>query len=381
MYCVSGSATIGGTTKTNAIFPMPIVDPTASAKVTLSFRGQCDTPDALLHWMQPTIQAAGPTVAVLNQSGTNDGTNGPAFVFAGPYAGYGGEPGLYNNMCMVVDGLTVLCPFNGTYGGWGFFGTAQARIISGSYQTMAIVPSGGAWPQLNPNNISNQWTYGAQMPSAGNNDLSDVTYWSAYGATYGYMPSEHSTALSVRCNYNIIGVEGYAGNGVNMNHGGRIYYASVEANLQGMGFLDGAVRLDVDTLDGEANTNIVYDPINRGIGTIGMRGNAGGYTGGGIVNGGSAITMIQQDMPTGAVTSPQGPPATTAGWLNAYYRPALINLAISGGTLSALTITGPGGAVAQSIPAACTLYFFCVPAGQTYTPTYTGTAAHTVTLI
>jgi hypothetical protein len=84
---------------------------------------------------------------------------------------------------------------------------------------------------------------------------------------------------------------------------------------------------------------------------------------------------------TGPVASPQAAPATTVAWGNYYYRDAEMTLSVAAGTLSALTITGPAGTISQTIPASTTFYRFTLPSGHIYTPTYTGTLTHTITLL
>jgi hypothetical protein len=92
---------------------------------------------------------------------------------------------------------------------------------------------------------------------------------------------------------------------------------------------------------------------------------------------GTGIKLTALDNPAGPVASPQAPPASTVAWPNDYYRDAEITLSVSGGTLSALKTD----AVPEFLPASCTLYKFTVPAGHSYTPTFTGTLTHTVKLL
>lgn len=377
-YLANSAPTIGGSFKGNAIIPL-LPQPVTAGKVVLKLTGAPPAAaDALPHWQQLVPQLGGTTIATTRTDGTDDGTYGPAFVIGGPWDGYGGEPGLFSNMCIVVDGLTIQTPFNGTYGGFGFFGIAQARVLSAAYMPAAIVPSGGAFPQFDAASITNQWTYGLQMPCIGNNDLSDVLFFSAYGATYGFMPSEHCTAESIRANYCVIGIEGYSGTGGAMVHGARIKYASVEDCAQGLGFLDGTVKLDIDTLDAEAVANVIFDPSNHGQGSIGIRSDSGaGYHASGFVDGGTGLAVTCLDNTPGPVGSPQAAPASTVAWGNFYYRDAEITLSVAGGSLSALEID----ATAQVVPAAATFYRFTLPAGHSYTPTYTGALTHTVTLL
>lgn len=379
IYVVNGAAVIGGTPDTNAQITLPLVATTAP-KTTLVFKGSGI--DTLPHWQQTTPEMSGTTLACTRLDGTNDATYGPAFVIAGPYNGYGGPGGLYNNMCTVIDGVRICPPFNATFGGFGFYGQAQARVLSGSYMPMAIVPASGPAPKFDQSNISNQWSYGLQMPVAGNNDLCDVLYWTGYGATYGFMPSEHTVFESVRCNYCIIGIEAYGS--ANPFHGMRGKYASVEVCSQALGFNNVAgnpIRLDIETLDTENIVNyIVYDPNNYGGGYIGFRCDANstgqGYLSSGVINGGVNLRVVNLGESPGTLSSPQAPPSSGSPWVNGYYRDAWITLSTSGGTVTALSIDS----TAQNVAAGAVQQFF-LASGHSYTPTYTGVLSHTVMLI
>jgi hypothetical protein len=370
---------VGATYEGNALFPFPLVAGTGNAKATVDYVGLGGDVCALPHWEQAEPQLTGSTVLVLRADGTDDGTYGPSSVFGGPYNGYGGEPGTYTNLSVTVDQVCVAGPFNPTFGGWDFFGVAEAFVPNGSFMPLGIVPS-GAWPQLNNASISNQYTWGLRMPSAGNNDRCDTGYWSAYGLCYGFGPSEHATWVSVRCNYCIIGIEGYAGNAVTMAHAIRGGYASVEACAQALGFFDGVVKMDISTLDSESVANVVYDPSSHGQGTICFRGDEGtGYASSGVVNGGAGLRLYNLNQAAGPVSSPQAPPATTVAWLNGYYRDAWMTVALSGGhTFTSLDIDS----AAQPAAAGAGAYAFMLPAGHSYTPAYSaGTLTHTVTLL
>lgn len=375
-YLADSAPTIGGTFKGNAIIPL-LPQPVAAGKIVLKLTGApALAADSLPHWEQEVPQLGGTTIATTRTDGTNDATYGPAFVIGGPVDGYGGEPGLFSNMCVIIDGITIQTPFNGTYGGFGFFGLAQARVLSAAYMPAAIVPSGGSFPEFDNSAITNQWTYGLQMPCAGNNDLCDVLYFSAYGATYGFMPSEHTVAESIRCNYCIIGIEAYAGNSVTMVHRARIKYASVEDCAQCLGFLDGEVRIDIETLDQESGAHAIFDPSNRGQGSIGLGGQGNGYLAS-AVDGGAGLRVINLDATPGPVGSPEAPPASGSPWANLYYLDAEITVTAAGGSLSALSIDS----TAQAVPSGATFYRFTLPAGHSYTPTFTGSITHTVTLL
>ena len=393
IYVLNGAATIGGATAGNALIPLPVIS-TSAASVTLALKGAWG--DSVPHWLQATPEMSGTTLACTNLSGTNDATYGPAFVIGGPWNGYGDSTFNFTNVRITVEGIRVATPFNGTFGGFGFWGMGQARVRKSSYMPMAIVPSGGAAPHLLPGSISNQWTIGLLMPSVNNNDMSEVDGFTAYGATFGLMVSEHCRFDNIRVNYNVIGVcPVVGGNGVAGHQTGDGGYVSAEGNnFAALGTyvaannisakLEGFPKFRIRCLDVEipGGGYVIHDPTNVATGDVGVMDVGTGYLTSTLpISGGTGIRVIALAQLPGPVSSPQAPPSSTSGWVNAYYRDAEITLSVSGGSLSALTLTGAGGAVSQVVPASSTFYRFTLPSGQTYTPTYTGALTHTVTLL
>jgi hypothetical protein len=379
LYCVAGAAVIGGATLGNAQIPLPVINP-VTEKVVLAFTASTKAMDqSLMHWDQLVPQSSGPVLACLRTDGTNDATYGPASVIGGPFNGYGGDLGLFSNMMPSVDGIMLMLPYNSTFGAWDFFGMAEAFIPNFSAMTMAVVNYGATssppFPNIsNCNNITNTWTFGVRMPCTGNNDRCDMTYGSVEGLCYGYMPSEHSSSDTFRGIYCIIGIESYSGNGVAMPHSGRIQYASVEGCANTLGFMDGIVNIDVDTIDSETSSCIVYDPSNRGVGTIYLR-SAGGSPAfvtnlGGVQNGATGCRIIALDNVVfiGPRTGPAAPANNTA-LANGYYRDATIYMSATTGITAVKvdsTTTGMTAAANVVIPVR-------VPSAHSFTVTYTGT--------
>jgi hypothetical protein len=390
-YLMNSAATIGGAGfQGNAILPLPVQSATAQ-KITLRFKGAASLgADTLPHWLQQVPQQGGTVWATTRTDGTNDATYGPAFVLGGPWNGYG-ENAVFSNMCVILDGITVQPPFNGTYGGFGFWGVAQARVLSASYMPSAVVPSGTGFPQFNANSISNQWTIGLLMPAVNNNLLCDILYFSAYGATYGLMATEHTTCVSVRCNYCVVGVSPVVGGGDTLAHPILLGEVAAETNVYAIGIypnaginskLNGYPNFQVRTLDTEGNTFILHDPGNLATGQIAFQGidAVNGYLNtGAIQSGGTGVKMIALGQQAGPVSSSAAPPATTVAWPNYYYRDAWVTVALSGGhTFTSLDIDS----AAQPNAAGAGTYQFLLPSGHSYTPAYSaGTLTHTVTLL
>jgi hypothetical protein len=376
MYVVAGAATVGGGTLGNAIFPIPLVNATTNPKVTLSYRGLMSDSSALLHWLQPNIQCNGAVLAVLRLDGANSGTYGPPSVIGGPFQGYGGSTSVFNNLQPVIDNLSVLLPFNSTFSGFDFFGSAEACVKTASVMPMATVASGTPWPQILTGNITNSPQFGLRMPDVNNNDRCDVTSFSSEGQSYGIMVSEHSNVISVRSILCVIGIQAYASSST--PHGAHLHYASVEACSQAMGVLStgSVVKIQVDQLDYEGPTTfLLYDTANLSAGEIRFRNAGTGYLSSLTNTASGSIRLYNLDQPAGPVGSPQSPPANNAAWVNYYWRDAWVTLSAT--TVTALKID----ATAQGISGSPATYSFLLPSGHSYTPTFTGSLTHTVSLV
>lgn len=338
-----------------------------------------------VNWAQLVPGVSNAVIACLRTDGTNNGSNGPAHILGGPVNGYGGESGAatgWSNLHLVVRGLSTLSPYNATFGGLDMFAIATQDIESFSALCMAVIPAASApSPSMaTPSNISNQWGWGIRFASSGNNADIRAGKVLCEGHCYGIGPSEHAVIQSARAVANITGIESYSGNGITMVHSGTIVKATVESCTNALGALDGIVRLDILCLDTESiSGKQIFDPSNRLQGYVNLRPqNAAGFyaTSGQWVNGGSGVRVINGMTTPGPVASPQAAPASGSPWFNGYYHDAEVTLSVATGTLSALVTD----AVAETLPASCTLYKFTVPSGHSYTPTYTGTLTHTVKL-
>jgi hypothetical protein len=376
IYGVAAAPTIGTAIGGgNAQIPLPNIVDTGQKLVLVYTSSTKGYDQALMHWLQVTPQAAGAVLACMSVAGTNDGTYGPSSMVGGPFRGYGGGSLANFSNCMpVIDGVQLLVPYNTTIAGFDFYGMAEAVIMNSSCMSMAVVPAAPPYPNItNSGNISNTYVFGVRQPSEGNNDRSDILYFSTEGMCYGVMWSEHGSIDTIRCIYSIIGIEGYSGNAVSMAHAARIKYASVEGSGQGMGFQNGSGNLDQDTLDCETVTNQVYDPGNLLNASVGTRG-------GSNRNGGAGVRIYNLDQPPGPVNAPSAPPSSGNPWTNNYVKDVWISITISTGTITGLSYTGQNGVTkAQALPGSTTVIGFELPANSTYTPTFTGTIAHQVT--
>jgi hypothetical protein len=373
----------------NSLIPLPIIS-SAAQKILLVFTGQTKTIDqALPHWYQLVPQAASSILMCLRTDGTNDGTYGPSSVIGGPFDGYGGELGLYTNMMPSIDGLQVVLPYNSTYGGFDFFGCAEAVVVNSSSMPLGVVNYGSTSSPPFPNistygNISNQWTSGLKMPCTGNNARCDVYSFSCYGLCYGMMPSEHSAVVWTRVGYCLIGVMAYSGNGVSMPHAGRIWRALGQTCNYMLGCLDGAVNLDADAVDIESGY-LVTDTSSRLHGTMGMRilGGSPGYISSTLPYYSTQPAYLKlvclDNISLYGLQASGAPaaPATTVPQQNAYFVDATVYVTSTAaitaakvstqaapGTMTAITGLTTAGAGTVAIP---------VPAGLWFSVTSSGT--------
>jgi hypothetical protein len=167
-----------------------------------------------------------------------------------------------------------------------------------------------------------------------------------------------------------------------MVHNAHIISGGAEFCTNALGAFDGGIKIDIDNFRTESISKIVFDGSNRLQGMIGLRAQgAGGTYSSGFFTGGSGVRLINLMTTPGPVASPQAPPASGSAWSNFYYRDAWITLSAT--TITGVTITGQSGAggVAQNgLAGSPATYTFFLPTGCSYTPTYTGTLTHTVTL-
>jgi hypothetical protein len=246
MYAVGGSPTVGGSTYGNAYVPLPVISGTAR-KVSLEFRGLGDASE-LDYWNQLTPDVASSGLICLANSGSVSGTYGPTHIIGGPYDGYGGTSVNFSNMLAVLNGITLIAPFNGTCGGADFFGVGEANVGMGagvSAQALAVPPSSGAVPTMGTNAaleaITNFGYYGIRMPSYNNNANCNIGTFSAEGFCEGLGISEHTTWHRVEINYCYNGTIAYltaAGGGGPSNYPATGLYIVIGECYNGILFLD-----------------------------------------------------------------------------------------------------------------------------------------------
>jgi hypothetical protein len=260
VYMVSGSLTQGGSALANALLPLPMISSTAH-KITLCLKG-VGMAAALPLVTQTTGQKAG-TVLKSAVIGTNDATYGEASIIGGPTpkqgGGYNNNSPLFNNMCIVIDGIGFSLSNNPSICAMDFRGVAEV-----------VIRSAGIFADAAPTSIAQAtatWQFGVAMPEARNNALCHIYQIGMYGMYYGIKTSEHTTIDWIATVFCVVGI------GVgkfSAPHHSRINYACVELCITGIaaldyGFIDIAM-LDYEPQIGGGNFNpylLIDDGSNK----------------------------------------------------------------------------------------------------------------------
>lgn len=382
VYLIAGSPTTGGTTYGSAQIPLPVIEANdlgnpsvAQQKFTLVFKGTADA-TALYHWNQSVPQQSGAVLRTTYDAGTSQPATGAVSVIGGPNAQgggvtaheYGAATNRWDNLLVVVDGITIEVPQNGNICGFDFQGVAEANVFNAS--VLARSTSTGAPAIPSPN-----WSFGLYMPQTNNNDNCNIGYYSCEGLVYGLIIQEHVQINSIRLINCFDGLVVWPSSG--FPHRNIIQYASIENCAKCVVFASpGISKLDIMSLDIEWMTGtvsgvtcrIVDDPNNGAYGTIYVGSNGGdagvslknALGGSNGVNGGAHLKVINIDESAGAVAAPTVPASTTA-LVNPFWRDAAV--VITSGTVTNITVDG----TTQLTATPGTVY---VPTGKSITMTY-----------
>ncbi len=381
VYLIAGNPTTGGTTYGSAQIPLPIIEANdfgspavAQQKFTLVFKGTIDA-TALYHWNQSVPQQSGAVLRTTYDAGATQPATGAVSVLGGPNPQGGGVSGhqygagtnRWNNMLVVVDGITIEVPQNGNISGFDFQGVAEANVISAS--VLARSTGVGAPAKPAPN-----WSFGLYMPQTNNNDICNIDHYSCEGLVYGLIIQEHAQVNSIQLINCFDGLVVWPSSG--FPHRNVIQYASIENCAKCVVFASTTItKIDIMSLDIEWLTGqvsgitclIIDDTNNAAAGTInvGSNGSDGislyqALSGGNGVSGGAHVKIVNVDQGVGAVTAPSIPSSTTS-FQNPFWRDAAVT--ITGGTVTNITVDG----VTQFTATPATVY---VPSGRSIRLTY-----------
>lgn len=392
-YCIAGAAVIGGATLGNSQITLPIIAANTGTKVNLALKGLTRVAAAPEHWLNPNINAPGAVLVCMRTDGTYNATFGPAAMIGGPVNGYGGGGGTYSNMQLIVDGLTVLAPYNSSYGGLMLYGVGQMKIENFSWMPMAVAAgvAGSAWPTLaNTGPANNQFISGIITPVTGNNALNEIDDYTCYGSYIAVTGCDHLTIkrmLTIFCGVGLL----VNTTTTSKNHAASIVNWCCEATTTPISAFAAATwagytltanaPVNIQALDLETySTQVVAGDTAalafiQGVCWFEDLAAPGRYYSVNLQLHPTNLKMLDLTQTYGPVASPQAPPASTVAWFNGYYRDAWITLSAT--TITALSIDS----TAQAISGSPATYSFLLPSGHSYTPTYTGTLTHTVTLL
>lgn len=329
-YLIASTPIKGGTTFGNAQIPIPIIATTVN-KVTLRFKGLGDT--ALPHWQQTVPQNNGVVLKTTYQELTIDGVHGEVSVIGGPtpQQGYGlGTTTLFNNVCVVVDGIQILAKSDHTAGyisGFDFRGCAEAHVAAAS-----VFIDHGPPGIIFPNGAG--FEFGLAMPFPANNAYCKVDTFSVEGFTYGAWLSEHcivTTIQVVYCYDGLVMIGSYEGSGA-VQHNLKILYAAVEACTNAV-LVTPSARFEIDQLDVENITSLhLHDPDQTSVGYIGLTGIISS-----INVDTTKVRVIYLDRAPGAFTAPSMPLSGVSFRSPAWRNSAVV---ITGGTVTSISIDG-----------------------------------------
>ena len=362
LYGVASAPIVGGATAGNAYIPLPVLA-TTDRKVTLEYQGK-GTAQALAHWQQTAVQAVGSGLACLNGAGSVDSTYGPTSLIGGPVGGYGASTNAFTNMCVVLNGITAVVPYNGTCSGFDFYGVAECIVEDASCFGMAVVPGGGPLPVLtSPQNaFSNFGYFGLRMPSVGNNALCIVKQFSVEGMVNGVRVSEHTIATSLRIIYCFASIVPYCGGGNDMADRITILHATVEVTNDVIATIETThvIFMEIDHLETEVFYNsVVNDAGGLMAGYVKWADYNAAYNNTQFIIGAN-FSPYNLHQRAGALASP-AIPASTVSLKNPFGRDCAVSIA--GGTVTAVKIDGT--TVVVSTPSMVIL-----PTGRTISLTY-----------
>lgn len=361
-YLIGGAPTTGGATNGSAQIPLPVIAPTAQ-KGILVLRGTRDQ-SALYHWQQTTPQRAGAVLRSTYNGGNTIPATGEVSVIGGPTPHFTGDPpASWDNLLVVVDGITIELANPANMCGFDFRCVAEANVPNAAVLGSITGTGAPAVPAAN-------WGFGLAMPVVNNNDNCNIGYFSVEGLVYGLVVYEHVEATSIRIINCFDGLVCWSSSG--FPHRNKIHYASIEGCQRTIVLAGSFNKLDIDVADIEWGGAYIIDDVAAvpGIGRIGLcsNGNNGtslssalnsGPNAVNVTGGPLALEILNLDQGLGPVTPPAVPASATA-LTNPFWRHAQVH--VSGGTVTAVAVDG--------VNQLSTSGAFDVPSGHSITLTY-----------
>ena len=357
----------------NSQIPLPYGDATgAKPKLVLEFLGAGDASQCqFFSSSTPNLQGTCLVSMVLAPGTGGTAPFGAQSVIGGPTSA-AGFTGTFANMKPVIRDIMLVCGWGAQQIGYDFRFTGGASVDRSSYQALAAV-AGNAPTLATIPTAPGTNSIALYMPTKGNNDDCYVGQFTAECVSYGVAFSEHFNAQKVTCIYCNVGAFVADPGGV-IIHGGSILYYSCEATniaLQTPGSTNTQFPLNIAMMDTEViNTWDIQDSSSMLTGIIHWADFERTTMN---VQGAAGLKIINDRLTPGIWAGAPAAPANNTAQQNTAWRDATIYLSATtgitavkiGSTTTGLT-AGSGATVALR-----------VPAGQSYTVTYTGTLTTT----
>ena len=378
MYMIAGALIQGGSSKTNSQIPLPVVPINGNPTMTLAFIGTRNNAGTEMFQGNGDNPAPANEGTVLKSTivgATYSGTYGQPAVIGGPTVeqGYTGAfTNLWNNLMVVVDGITVLVPGVASISGIDLTSCVKAEVQW--FKAMADVPAYilASGSSQNPVWSGGQsYPKGLVTPQGGNNAYCVVGSFTAYGFAVGIEAYEHTTFTNLTTI--LCGVGMYA-NGNNAGHGITGLKWSAEANNTHLAIVSSGDKMPVNIVSMQAE-NVgqfsgsgyhIDDHFYAGYGRIGIQTSQGENT---IAilptdGGGNVEVILDRPQVRGFASAPAMPSSGTV-LLNPLWRHATVNIQPSGATITGIAVDG--GTLTGILAGVVR-----VPSGSTIAVTYSG---------
>jgi len=346
-YLVGGAPVQGGATKGNAQIPLPVMSETGPG-FTLVLKGIEDASPINFFLTESTERRT----ACLNSTliGVFSGEFGAPSVIGGPTP-QGFAAGKFNNMLIVVQGITVQCVKNPNCIAYDFRKMSEVNIPNAAALVKAL-PS-----ELSVSLPTNELGIGLYTPLANNGNNCNIGTFTAEGYYYGVAFSDHFNADRLLTVYTHAGAH-VTEPGL-FSQGAVIKYFSLVASVRGIECeeTEGSIfPLNIEFLQIEEVTEgYITDKKNVLVGNVFM--NEGEHGNSPKLLEAKKLRVIDLNKIPGKAAATPTAGELEAGITNPYYRDAVFTI-VNGETIE---VDG----AAQIIPAVGVAVPITVPSGKT----------------
>ena len=321
----------------NAQLPLPVIATSVTSGI-LVIRCTSNNGAQTPMFGQTAVQASGAVFRSTLTGQSVDGTYGYPCILGGPVSGYGKDSGLYDNLNVIIDGITFQPQWEAsgpTMAGAYLANVAKAQIISGAYIPDATVATMAATEP------TNYWAAGCYMPFPLNNDNEVIGSWSAYGANHGLVATSHLSALRVQgiyCNNAVTAVMDDDGHGIFIGNLSAEYCTNALLNGGSSGLTPVAIPLlDCEHIGYYATGYHVSDSGDYLCGQVLVNDLSGSIS----VNGAANVEIVNARQ----ARAVQSAPSYTLGtaFQNPWWRHATVTIA--GGTVTGVSVGPTSGSL------------------------------------